>query len=223
MEIKRKTGVILALDVEEKERAHRICQSVSRYVDAIKVGYPTVLACGIGILKEISLYSKPVIADFKVADIPEISRKICKLAIDNGANFVIVHGFVGEDVIRACSEVARIFVVADMSHRGALDFISKESKKIAMLAKKYAYGIVAPATRVEQIRKLRKIVGELTIISPGIKSQGAKPGSAISAGADFEIVGRSVYCSTNPKKAVLEILEMMANVKLTKPNCDDEN
>ncbi len=187
------------MDVEDKDKALRICRQAKASVDAIKVGYPLILKEGISVLEDIKKLGKPIIADLKVADIPEVSARICSLA--GAADYVIVHGFVGEDVMRACSEVARIFVVAEMSHPGAKKFMARCSAEIAAMARKYAQGIVAPATRPASIRKLRKVVGGLTIISPGVKAQGARPGDAIRAGADYEIVGRGIYQARDPRKA----------------------
>lgn len=207
--MQKNNRIILALDVESEEKALQICEEVAEYIDAIKVGYPLVLKTDLSIIKKLKNFKKPVIADFKAADIPEISRKICEIATKNGADYVIVHGFVGEDVVKACSEAAKIFVVAEMSHPGAKDFMSSEAEKIAKIAKKYAYGIVAPATRPERIKQLRKIVGDIVIISPGIKAQGAAVGDAIKAGADFEIIGRGIYASQNPKKAAQEFADIL--------------
>lgn len=208
--MQKNNRIILALDTEDSKRALRICEEVTEYIDAVKVGYPLVLNTGLGIIKKLKNFNKPIIADFKVADIPEISRKICEIAVKSGADYAIVHGFVGEDVIKACSEVAKIFVVAEMSHPGANDFMSGEAEKIAAMVKKYAYGIVAPATRPERIGQLRKIVGEnIVIISPGIKAQGAKVGDAIKAGADFEIIGRGICAAHDLKKAAKEFSDIL--------------
>ena len=208
--MQKNNRIILALDVEDPERALQICKEAAEYIDAVKVGHPLVLSSGAGIIKKIKQFNKPVIADFKVADIPEISRKLCEIAVKSGADYVIVHGFVGEDVIKACSEAAKIFVVAEMSHPGAKDFMSGEAEKIAAVAKKYAHGIVAPATRPERVKQLRKIVGsDMVIISPGVKAQGAAVGDAIKAGADFEIIGRGICAAQNPKKAAKEFADIL--------------
>ncbi len=210
MRLQREHGLILALDMTSRKEALEVCESVAEHIDAVKVGYPLVLSCGLGIIGELGDIGKPVIADFKVADIPYTSRLICELARQAGASFVIVHGFVGEDVVKACAEVLDIFVVAEMSHPGAREFIQPVAERIAELARSYAYGIVAPATRPERIAKLRSIAGDLVIISPGVKAQGARPGDAIRAGADFEIVGRGIYAAEEPRKSAAEIAEEIA-------------
>ncbi len=205
MRLRRENGLILALDVTSRGRAVALAEEVIDYVDAFKIGYPLVLSSGLDVVGELSKLGKPVIADFKVADIPHTSRAICEQAAHAGASFVIVHGFVGEDVLRACSEVAEIFVVAEMSHPGARRFMQPVAEDIARLARRHAYGIVAPATRPERITKLRAAAGGLVIISPGVKAQGAEPGDAIRAGADFEIVGRGIYASAEPRRSAAEI------------------
>jgi len=72
-----------------------------------------------------------------------------------------------------------------------------------------ASGVVAPATRPERVRQIRGVVGNLTIISPGVGAQGGSATDAISAGADHVIVGRSIYGSKTPsieaEKIVKEI------------------
>jgi orotidine-5'-phosphate decarboxylase len=206
--LERRTGVILALDVEDRERALHVARDVSPNIDAIKVGYPLVLNTGLGIINELKSFAKPVIADFKVADIPPVSSTICRAAVEKGADYVIIQGFLGEDVIEACSKVARIFVVTEMSHPGATSFMAPAAENMAGIAKKHAFGIVAPATRPERIKVLRGIVGEdLTIISPGVAVQGGVPGDAIKAGADFEIVGRGIYAAEEPGEAASALAE----------------
>ncbi len=77
-----------------------------------------------------------------------------------------------------------------------------------MAAEAGAFGLVAPATRPERVKKLRNIIGdELAIIAPGVGAQGGTASKAISAGADWVIVGRIVYRAESPKKAICEIVK----------------
>jgi orotidine-5'-phosphate decarboxylase len=204
-----RSGIILALDVTDRAKAIEVVKKTVDYIDAVKVGYPLILSVGLDIVSELKELGKPIIADFKVADVPHVSQEICRIATEAGADYVIAQGFLGEDVLRACSEVADIFVVCDMSHPGALDFLSAHGEDIARRVKDYAAGIVAPATRPQTIKALRKIVGSKTIISPGVKAQGAEVGSAIKAGADFEIIGRAIYNNADPGLEAREIYNQL--------------
>ena len=66
--------LILALDITEKKRALRVAHTCAPYLDAIKIGYPLVLSAGLGIAGELAREGLPLIADFKVADIPNTNH-----------------------------------------------------------------------------------------------------------------------------------------------------
>jgi len=209
--MEKKTRLILALDVTNREDALRIVEDVWEFVDAIKVGYPLVLATGLGIIRELAEFA-PVIADFKVADIPNTNRLICDQVFEAGAEAVIVQGFTGKDSLEACIETASeykkdVFVVSEMSHPGGTQFLHTAAEPIAKMALEAgAFGLVAPATRPERVREIRKIIGnKLTIISPGVGAQGGKASDVIAAGADWVIVGRSIYKAENPGEAARQI------------------
>ncbi len=199
----KKTRLILALDVTDRTKAISISKDVAEYVDAIKIGYPLVLGAGIEIINTLSEFA-PIIADFKVADIPNTNRLICARAFEAGAGAVIVHAFTGRDSLSECVKTGReyngeIYVVTEMSHPGAVDFMQAKALELALLAvESGASGVVAPATRPERVKEIRSTVGELTIISPGVGVQGGSAAEAVRAGADYVIVGRSIYNSKNP-------------------------
>lgn len=96
-----------------------------------------------------------------------------------------------------------------MSHPGGAEFLQSAAEAIAKMAVEAgAFGLVAPATRPERVKEIRKIIGDrLTIISPGVGAQGGKASDVISAGADWVIVGRSIYKAESPKEAACEIAE----------------
>lgn len=214
--MKEKTKLILALDVVDEDAAVNIVYEVANHIDAIKVGYPLVLSAGLGIIVEIAEYA-PVIADFKVADIPNTNRLICNQAFEANADAIIVHAFPGSDSIKECVDIAKeydkdVYVVTEMSHPGAMEFMQENASRLAALAIKCgAAGIIAPATRPESIARLRDIVGNKTIISPGVGTQGGKASDAIKAGADYIIVGRKIYESKDPKSEAQKLNEEIAN------------
>ena len=210
--IRRNTQLILALDVTDRKNAVRISKETADHVDAIKIGYPLVLGAGLGIINDICKFA-PVIADFKVADIPNTDGLICSQTFEAGASAVIVHGFTGRDSVSECVKIAKdfqgdIFVVTEMSHPGAVEFMQPKALELASIAVECkASGVVAPATRPERVRQIRDVVGDLTIISPGVGAQGGRAADAIRAGADHAIVGRSIYGSKTPGIEAEKIVE----------------
>lgn len=221
----RKTRIIHALDVEDLNRALKIARAVGPYVDSIKVSYPLILTEGPQVIRAIkAAVDVPILACFKVADIPQISHKIMKAALENGADGVTLHGFVGRDTVAECIKVAneggaQTFVIAEMSHPGAEEFMQPVGDKIAKMARELgATGIVAPATRPERVERYREIIGnEMTIASPGVGAQGGHLGDAILAGADYEIIGRTIYDSSNPGMTAQQISSQLKDRIQGKP------
>lgn len=200
------SNIIVALDIEDRNKARNVADEVKEYVASFKIGYPLILNYGLNVVDEFSKIG-PVIVDLKIADIPDISGKIAKQLTKHEAKGVIVHGFVGRDVVREVrKESKEVYVVAEMSHPGSSDFIFNQSEKIAEMAKEEgADGIVAPATRPERIKILKEISG-LKVLSPGIGTQGGDPRQAVRNGADYLIVGRSITMSPDPKQKIKELL-----------------
>ncbi len=203
--------IVLALDDLTGDRAVEVASSLAHGLDAVKVGYPLVLTEGVGVVSRLS-HVVPVICDFKVADIPAVSAMIVRRAVDAGAAGVIVHGFVGHDSVAEAAKAAGdadVFVVTEMSHPGALDYLQARAEEMAAMARDSgARGIIAPATRPERVMALRGIIGpDMLILSPGVGTQGGSAGETIRAGASAVIVGRSLYRADDPN-SVLDSLRM---------------
>ncbi|MDD3978047.1 orotidine-5'-phosphate decarboxylase [Methanomicrobium antiquum] len=200
------TELILALDVLTREEALEIAEETYPYLDAIKLGYPLVLGAGLSVARELSQFDLPLIADFKVADIPNTNRLIAEHVFESGFSAIIAHGFAGSDSLKAIVEATEnaggeCYVVAEMSHPGALEFLSGETaEKIAQMAVDCGTdGIIAPATRPERVKALRSIIKDKKILSPGVGAQGGDA-REIAPLIDGMIVGRSIYNSENPAK-----------------------
>jgi orotidine-5'-phosphate decarboxylase len=206
--MKRQHGVILALDETDPTKARSVANAIAPYVDAIKINWPLILSAGPAVITELSALS-PVICDFKLADIPNTNRLITEQAVKRGAAGIIVHGFTGMDSVKAVVEAASgasVFVVTEMSHPGGQEYTAAVADRIARMAvEAKASGVIAPATRPGRIKEIRSIVGNLMILSPGVGAQGGSAAEAIRAGADYVIVGRSIYGAPHPAEAAKTI------------------
>jgi orotidine-5'-phosphate decarboxylase len=199
--------LILALDATGKKQALKIAKACAPHIDAIKLGYPLILSSGLSFAEEHGGLDLPLIADFKVADIPNTNRLIAEQVFDAGFSSVICHGFIGKDAVQACVDVAAdyggaCFVVAEMSHPGATAFFhGGAAEKIAGLAVECgADGIIAPATRPVRVKALRKIIGSRKILSPGVGAQGGDA-AVIAKIVDGIIIGRAIYEAEDPAAA----------------------
>lgn len=205
------------------EQACQLAQTIAPHVAAIKLNYPLVLATGVEVGHKIkqAVPDVPIIADFKVADIDNTNAWISRHTFSAGFDAIIVHAFIGRDAIQAVLDEARNFggrgviLVVDMSHPGALQFINPLAHKLSKLAVELGVtGVIAPGTRPDHVTQIRSWIGtNPLILTPGVGAQGGKPGSAIAAGADYEIIGRSIYQARNPVEAVQKFAKATYDAK----------
>lgn len=212
----KNSGIMLALDVENRSQAFALLDKVVSDVDVIKFNYPLILREGISLMRDIkNRYGKPVLADFKVADVPVTNNRIVRMCADNGADGVMVHGFIGIEALQSAKKAAgnlKLFVVTQMTNPGGLDFTAQFTEEFARLAKTLELaGVQAPGNRPDVVRQVRGIVGpELVIVCCGIGAQGGRFGGAIEAGADFEIIGRAIYEAADPQAQMNDIKAAIA-------------
>lgn len=207
-----RTRSILALDITNFEAAVNIANEVLPYIDAVKIGIPSIIVNGLGMVEKITRKTGlPVLVDVKIADVPHIAEKIAHLCFGHGAEGITVHGFVGPSAIEACVKEAGsekdVFVITEITHVDASVFMENVAETIAKIpVHAGASGIQAPGNRPDRVSALRKIVGiEKTVIACGMGFQGGEMGSALKAGADFELYGRSIYEAHDPAEAAKQI------------------
>ncbi len=205
--IKNEPGIIVAFDMENRIDAIKLARELM-FADGnfvIKVGRPLEMACGMSIIAQIrNATTVPIIYDGKIADIPYISAKIAEAAYDYGADAVIVHGFVGIDVVKAVIELDKgdVITVIEMSHPGWFEQDHSPQTLAWASASAGVNGIVLPATYPLLIPRIKALLPpDIYVISPGVGAQGAEIGDAVINGATYEIVGRSIYNNNDPTGA----------------------
>lgn len=183
-------------------------------VDGFKLGLPLLMARGPGYAGLLRRRCRDAlwVADLKLADIGYVMRLTAGLVAEH-VDAVIAHGFVGvegalgelKDYLDSLGK--RLVVVASMSHPGAREAYDHALPRILeTLERLRPWGVVAPATRPGVVGIVRRRLGPgVAIMSPGVGAQGAEPGSALCAGADYEIVGRAITGSGDPVEAAERI------------------
>ncbi|HDZ36404.1 MAG TPA: orotidine-5'-phosphate decarboxylase [Thermococcus sp.] len=210
MDRSKDSRLILALDVYERERALEIAECTADYLWAIKVNWPLIIGSGLDIITELKqVTGLPVIADLKLADIPNTNRLIASKVFEAGADYIIAHGFVGRDSVKAVMELGKTIIVVEMSHPGAMEFIQPATEGLIEMANGLEpFGIIAPATRPERVAYIRsKLKDGIKVLTPGVGAQGGKAREVLKAGADYIIVGRSIYASENPRESARTLYE----------------
>jgi len=213
--MKKDTRIVLAIDETDRSKALKVVNDVKDHVDAVKINWPLILSAGPEMITQLSKMTD-VICDLKVADIPNTARLIVEGAVARGAAAVIVHAFTGEDSLKAAVDAsgdAEIYAVTEMSHPGGVTFTAQHAEEMAKIGVRCNVdGFIAPATRPDRIADIRKIIGKRKILSPGVGAQGGSASSAISAGADYVIVGRAIYDSPEPRKVASDMEKEIRSV-----------
>ena len=114
--------------------------------------------------------------------------------------------------MQACVDSAdkykgEVFLLTEMSHPGAKQFLQPAAEEIAQMGVEMGLkNYVAPSTKLNRLETIRSVVGDNSfIISPGVGAQGGDPSKTLKF-ADAIIVGRSIYFSKDPKNTVKSII-----------------
>ncbi len=217
--------IILAIDPHKNVEINELITKLVRvknYIAGIKIGLPFIVRYGLtgvrSIIKE-AYDLEHIILDFKLADIAPIMISTIEPFIDVGINEAIAHAFIGlNGGLQELKEYLdknniRLILVISMSHPGSIDVIDHSLNMLIKIAERLKpYGIVVPATRPYIIKMVReKLLSKKIVVkiySPGIGAQGAEPGSALRAGADYEIIGRTILFSQKPEEIAMRIAEI---------------
>ncbi|MGA8832789.1 MAG: orotidine 5'-phosphate decarboxylase / HUMPS family protein [Desulfomonilaceae bacterium] len=132
-------AIIAALDLDTSALVLEIAAKIAKTVDGIKIGVPTLLESGTGIIARVRelLDDKPLLVDLKIADIGFRSPKswsgtnakiLAKLG-GCGVSHVTVHGFPGPSSVAEAVDIGNEFGIGAlllpmMSHIGAETFFS---------------------------------------------------------------------------------------------------
>jgi len=230
-----KDRLILALDVASAEEAVHLLDRIGEAISFVKIGLELYTVAGPEMIKHARLRKKRIFLDLKFLDIEETVKRATARAAAMGIDFVTVHA--NRKALNAALEgrgavpsdgsglkllavtVLTNFDAADLRDMGIQWSVADLVAARAKLAAEVGFdGVVASGEEPSVIRQ--RVSQDLLIVTPGIRpsDQGADdharvstPTSAISAGADYLVVGRPIRDAPDPKAASERIvLEMQA-------------
>jgi orotidine-5'-phosphate decarboxylase len=167
--------------------------------------------------------------DAKLNDVAHTNASMTRAYIECGFDAIIASPIVGwEEGLDSVFEIMNnaeksIILLVYMSNPGSENFYSimagdvktpifEQFTELALRWK--AHGVVVGARNLNVISRVREIVGgKIQIYSPGVGVQGGDGRRAIEAGANYIIVGRSIYSSPDPSKSAREIRSMTTGQK----------
>lgn len=228
--IQARDRLIVALDVKDIPAARAVVQELDGVADFFKVGLTLQLAAGVeDFIRELIRDGKRVFLDYKYYDISETLKKTVARASELGVSFLTIHG--PSVLIRAAVEGRgdsnlKLFTVTVLTSLDAGDiaemgYTNHTPEQLVLFRAKKALdagcdGVIASGREARQIKALS--TDKLLVITPGIRPDGypeddqkrkTTPHDAVSAGADYLVVGRPITGAKDMRAAAREILDQM--------------
>jgi orotidine-5'-phosphate decarboxylase len=220
--------LIVALDVPSVEAAKAVVARLGDAVSFYKIGYQLAFAGGLSYAQELAQSGKRVFLDLKLHDIGNTVAAGVKSVSRLGASFLTVHAYPQtiQAAVEAREQGLRILAVtvltsfndADLAKAGYSASVGEIVACRAAQARDI--GVDGLVCSPEEAANVRRIVGaSLTLVTPGIRPAGAgvgdqkrvaTPSVAITAGADYLVVGRPILGAENPKAAAEAIVAEIA-------------
>lgn len=222
--------IIIALDYDNKDRAIEFVDSIDPQDCSLKVGKEMFTLFGPSLVRDLQERNFKVFLDLKFHDIPHTTARAVQAAAEMGVWMVNVHASGGARMMNAAKEALQSYgqqapqLIAvtvltsmesrDLSEVGINVSPAAQVQRLAKLAYDCALdGVVCSA---QEALELKQCYGAaFKLVTPGVRIEGSgqrddqrrvvTPVQAVTAGADYMVIGRPITQSSNPAEKLREI------------------
>jgi len=220
--------IIFPLDVYTLEDAVFYLGALKRRVGLVKIGYSLLIREGRSVLDRLhELAGVPLFVDLKFHDIPRTVQQAASalVAASDHIRFLTVHTCDGEAIVRAAVAgvkpgvgVLGVTVLTSLPAQTGSTAATEEAETtqgrvvaLAQLARRAGCeGIVCSGHEVRAVKTA--LGGDCLVVVPGIRPDWAEithddqqramtPAQAITAGADYLVIGRPIAAAKDPAGA----------------------
>jgi orotidine-5'-phosphate decarboxylase len=223
-----KNPICVALDTPDLARAVDLAKQLSGHVGMMKIGMEFFYAHGPRGYEAIAATGMPIFLDMKLHDIPNTVAQGLKSLMQLAPAITNIHATGGLDMMKAArdavtgkTKLIAVTILTSLSNDNiwAAGFDRRTTDAHALNLAKLTHqagldGVVCSPLDLDSIRDALPR-GFLTVV-PGIRPDGvgaqdqkriATPKTAITAGADILVIGRSITGAADPAKAAQDILK----------------
>ena len=227
-----KEKIIVALDVSSRQEALQIVQELHDVVGMFKIGSQLFTACGPQLVREVIDGGGKVFLDLKFHDIPNTVTHAVGEAAKLGVSMLTIHASGGRAMMEAVSEnlrarssgakpiVVAVTVLTSIDTRALFEIglevpMEEQVERLALLAQDCGIdGVVCSPREIQALRE--RVNPGFKIVTPGIRmpeqslddqQRTSTPHEAITAGADYLVVGRAVTGDPDRRAAVQRLLQ----------------
>jgi len=226
--LSRSAQVIIPLDTASADEALALVDLLGDDAGFYKVGLELFTWAGPEVVSTLVARGKRIFLDLKMHDIPNTVGSAARAVADLGVDMLTVHAAGGSEMIAAAreglGEGTRLLAVTVLTSVGAEDLgrlwgrtVSSVPEEVLRLAEMAgasgADGVVAAASEAPRVRA--KLGNDLLLVVPGIRPAGsdrqdqkrvATPAHAVTAGADYLVIGRPITRAPDPVAALRSVL-----------------
>ncbi len=236
--MKKKTELIVALDVPGINDAEVLVKKLSPAVKYFKIGMQLFTACGPSVVEMVHSYKRDVFLDLKFHDIPNTVAKAAVSSMRLGVFMFNVHAIGGNVMLSTLMQevnkeaqdlkkkpiVLGVTVLTSMDRQqlnrvGVIRSVKNEVIHLAKLCKSAKLdGVVCSG---KEIKLLRRVIGrDFILVVPGVRPKSASvddqkrivtPTDAALWGADYIVVGRPIISHSDPLQSAKDILAELDN------------
>jgi orotidine-5'-phosphate decarboxylase len=224
MPIAPRERLIVALDLSSVEAAEAVVARLGDAASFYKIGYQLAFAGGLPFAQKLAGSGKRIFLDLKLHDIGNTVAQGVKSVARLGATFLTVHAYpqTMQAAVEAREGGLRILAVTvltsyDDSDLKAAGYDAPVKTLVAARAEQArVLGVDGLVCSPEEAATVRPIAGAgMVLVTPGIRPAGAAagdqkrmmtPAAAITAGADYLVVGRPIIAASDPRAAAKAII-----------------
>jgi orotidine-5'-phosphate decarboxylase len=220
--------VIVALDLNNINKATKLVKELKKEVYAFKIGYEFFYNFGIKGYKKIYEICPKIFLDLKLHDIPNTVEKSLKAISKLRPIFTTIHISGGDEMQKISAlknnkktNILGVTVLTSLDEKQTLKYYKEKNvnnlvKKFANYAKKNNLsGLVCSPLEINIVRQ--EVGKKMILVVPGIRpiekisskkddqKRTLSPKQAIELGADFLVIGRPIIKSKSPLETIKKI------------------
>lgn len=225
--------IIFPLDVDSLDEARQWMDRLGEMVRVYKIGFQLFLREGMDAVDAVHKAGFRVFLDLKLHDIPHTIYNATRQIVRSRVFMFNVHASGGREMMQAAAKAAAleadrmkidpplilgvtVLTSLDNAEASEVGFMGTTNEMVIHLAElARRSGLSGVVSSPEEAAVVRKMAGPgFTIVCPGVRPddsqagdhhRSASPQAAISAGADYIVVGRPIRHADDPLERAREI------------------
>ena len=222
--------LILALDIPSSEEMEELVEKFSPFIDIFKIGPFLFYRYGWEAVERVKKRDKKVFLDLKIHDIPRIMGEGVKIISSRGVDFFTLHLSAGGRAIREAVKNKGDTILLGVTLLTSLGERDLQNMGIAKRIEEYVknmvnlgmeWGVDGFISSPQEVERVREITGDRSIlvtpgvgweVAPGDHQRKADVYTALSKGADYVVMGRSIIQDDKSEEKLVKLYKTLGKI-----------